>query len=59
MFSQNGGWEKYMVFQNELYKGIPNATVSNTLNELVDSLYAFKYTRLHNARHRVTFGIPL
>jgi hypothetical protein len=42
----------YRVFQNELYSGIPNATVWRVA-------YAFQRKHFRSTRNTTTFGIPL
>jgi hypothetical protein len=55
-----------MVFQKELYSGIPNVAVWRVLRQRLylkayklDNLYAFKRQRFRNTRQTVTFGISM
>jgi hypothetical protein len=52
-----------MVFQmllyGECYKNVYTYMCTNYPSFKMDSLYNFKYKRLRNTRHIVTFGIPL
>jgi hypothetical protein len=61
------------VFQKEIYNVIPNITVwwvlwkplhlmayrLSIVQDVMDSLYAFKCKYFLNTHHTVTFGIPL